>query len=388
MKKSLFFALIACATLVFVGCEPKVQPTDYIIKLSAAELTLENGASDKLTAVVTPTSTYTLVWTSSNPEVATVNASGIIEAVGLGTTTITVTLNTPAEDPAVGSVTPATCVVNVTNDAVLNNFALGGYGLFGNPSLIAGTDTVLELSVGPMACQLGYISLYAWDENIVFVNGSGFSGSGKFLMVDMPVYWITEEGAYQGYYIGNAEGFFVDTLVSDIDPYVAEAGQMIDLQMYGDGWKGLLFGETEEEVVAGRDLYEAAHVGAQLIDMSEGQLYIYKYANVSFANIYDDEETEELRYTLKLEWYDYVNTDRWYGLACNTELNEEDGLEYITGLVEPYDLRVIHKEYTNIPAEEEEEPAEASVLKPMKKNLYLGQNPVPATMDTKIMYKK
>jgi hypothetical protein len=387
MKKSLFFALIACVALVFVGCEPKVQPTDYIIKLSADELTLENGASEKLTAVVTPTSTYTLVWTSSNPEVATVNASGIIEAVGLGTTTITVTLNTPAEDPAVGSVTPATCVVNVTNDAVLNNFALGGYGLFGNPSLIAGTDTVLELSVGPMQCQLGYISLYAWDENIVFVSGSGFSGSGQFLMVDMPVYWITEEGPYQGYYIGNKEGFFVDTLVSDIDPYVAEAGQMTDVQMYGDGWKGMLNAETNEEFAAAKELYEGCHNGAQFIEMSEGQLYIYKYANVSFANIYDDEETEELRYTLKLEWYDYVNTDRFYGLACITEEDEEGNL-VLASLVEPYDLRVIHKEYTNIPTEEEEEPAEASVLKPMKKNLYLGQNPVPATMDTKIMYKK
>ena len=148
MKKSLFFALIACATLVFVGCEPKVQPVDYTVKLSATELTLENGASDKLTAVVNPTSTYALVWTSSNPEIVTVNASGIVEAVGLGTATITVTLDTPAEDPAVGSVTPATCVVNVTNDAVLNSFALGGYALFdlGNP--IAGTDKILTLSSG------------------------------------------------------------------------------------------------------------------------------------------------------------------------------------------------------------------------------------------------
>ena len=74
-------------------------------------------------------------------------------------------------------------------------------------------------------------------------------------------------------------------------------------------------------------------------------------------------------------------------MACITEEDEEGNL-VLASLVEPYDLRVIHKEYTNIPAEEEEEPAEASVLKPMKKNLYIGQNPVPATMDTKIMYKK
>lgn len=382
MKKSLFFAFLACAALVLVGCEQKPQPITWAITLDQTEVVLEEGGSVKLTAIVTPADQQApaITWTTDNPDVAVVNGSGIVEAVGLGTATITATL-------AAEGVAPANCVITVANDAVLNNFALGGYGLFGQPALIEGTDTILELSIGAMQCQLGYISLYVWDENIVFVNGSGFSGSGKFLMVDVPVYWITEEGDYQGFYIGNSNGFFVDTLESDIDPYVAEAGQMIDLQMYGDGWKGLLFGETEEEVMEGRDLYEASHKGAQLIDMSEGQLYIYKYANVSFANIYDDEETEELRYTLKLEWYDYVNADRWYGLACNTEVNEEGEL-ILASLVEPYDLRVIHKEYTNIPAEEEEEPAEVSVLKPMKKNLYLGQNPVPATMSTKVMYKK
>lgn len=387
MKKSLFLALLACATLAFVGCDKKnpVNPggdsDGFVVKIAPTELTLEKGATHKLTAVVTPSSNKAIQWTTDNPEVATVNTSGIVEAVGLGTATITATID--ASD-----VTPATCVVNVTNDAVLNNFALGGYGLFGNPTMIAGTDTLIELSVGALTCQLGYISLYAWDENVVFVNGSGFSGAGNFLMVDMPVYWIVEEGPYQGYYVGNESGFFVDTLVNDVEPYVAEAGQLLDLDMYGDGWKGLLFAETEEEAMAGRALYEDSHKGAQFIEMSEGQLYIYKNANVSYANIYDD-ENDEMRYTIKLEWYDNVNEGRFYGLLVETELNEEDGLEYITGIVEPYDLRVISKEYTNIPVEEEEEePAEASVLKPMKKNLYIGQNPVPSTMNTKIMYKK
>lgn len=382
MKKSLFFAFLVCAALVLVGCEQKPQPITWAITLDQTEVVLEEGGSVKLTAIVTPADQQApaITWTTDNPDVAVVNGSGIVEAVGLGTATITATL-------AAEGVAPANCVITVANDAVLNNFALGGYGLFGQPALIEGTDTVLELSVGPLQCQLGYISLYAWDENIVFVNGSGFSGSGQFLMVDMPVYWITEEGDYQGLYIGNEQGFFIDTLVADIDPYVAEAGQMIDLQMYGDGWKGMLNAETDEEFAAAKELYEGCHTGAQLIEMSEGQLYIYKYANVSFANIYDDLETEELRYSLKLEWYDYVNADRWYGLACNTEVNEEGEL-ILASLVEPYDLRVIHKEYTNIPAVEEEEPAEAPVLKPMKKNLYLGQNPVPATMSTKVMYKK
>ena len=129
MKKSLFFALIACVALVFVGCEPPVPPVDYTVKISATELIMdmENNKSAKLTAVITPTpaTTYPLVWTSSNPEIATVNASGIVEAVSLGKAVITVTINVPEGDETVASVTPATCVVEVTNDAVLNTFELG-----------------------------------------------------------------------------------------------------------------------------------------------------------------------------------------------------------------------------------------------------------------------
>ncbi len=328
-------------------CVVNVTNIAYTITLNHSEIELVVSETRKLSATVTPTSKEPIQWSSNNPGVATVNAAGVVEALSLGTAVITATIDAEV-------VTPATCIVNVTNnnDAVLNNFALGGYGLFGTPTMIAGTDTLIELSVGALTCQLGYITLYAWDENIVFVNGSGFSGAGYFLMVDMPVYWIVEEGPYQGYYVSNESGFFVDTLVNDVDPYVAEAGQLLDLDMYGDGWTGLLFGETEEEVLAGRALYEDSHKGAQFIKMSEGQLYIYKNANVSYLYLTEDPETGELYYDLKLEWYDHVNPGRWYGLLAETEINEE-GKKTATNIVKPYDMRVIHKQYQNLPSAED-----------------------------------
>jgi hypothetical protein len=73
-----------------------------------------------------------------------------------------------------------------------------------------------------------------------------------------------------------------------------------------------------------------------------------------------------LYYDLKLEWYDHVNEGRWYGLLAETELDEEDGKEYITGIVKPYDMRVIHKQYQVLPPAEEEEPAEVKAIQPKK----------------------
>ena len=86
MKKSLFFALIACVALVFVGCEPKPQPITWGITLDQTEVILEAGGSVKLTAVVTPADQQApaITWTTDNPDVAVVNGSGIVEAVGMG----------------------------------------------------------------------------------------------------------------------------------------------------------------------------------------------------------------------------------------------------------------------------------------------------------------
>ena len=369
--------MIACVALAFVGCEPPVEPVDYTVKLSATELTLENGASDKLTAVVTPAATYALVWTSSNPEVATVNASGIVEAVGLGTTTITVTLNTPAEDATVGVVTPATCVVNVTNDAVLNTFELGGYALFdlGNP--IAGTDKALTLSNGTeVTVQLAPSLYYIWDKGIVLVNNS-LTGAGFLLPVENYTYVITDSpnGTYNGYYIGNFDIVVADVedalaYSSDSAVYAGLSGKLLDVEMYGDAWDGLFNlaeDATDEDYNAVMDLYYGSQTGTQFfsVDFNTGKQSYY-YGNVSYLYLTEDSETGELYYNLKLEWYDHVNVGRWYGLLAETEIDEEDGLEYVIGVQKPYDMRVINKQYLVLPPAEEEEPAEVKAIQPKK----------------------
>ena len=402
MKKSLFFALIACVALVFVGCEPEVQPVDYIVKLSATELTLENGASDKLTAVVTPSCSYAMVWTSSNDSVVTVNASGIVEAVGLGTATITVTLNTPAEDATVGQVTPATCVVTVTNDAVLNTFELGGYGLFDLGSPIAGTDKILTLSSGmEVTVQLAPSLYYVWDKGIVLVNNS-LTGAGFILPVENYTYVITDSpnGTYNGYYIGNFD-IVVDDLEdalaysSDSAVYAGLSGKLLDVDTYGDAWDGIFAAgnaETEEEymeqIEAAYDLYYAAQTGTQFfhLDFTKGS-QSYNYGNVSYLYLTEDRETGELYYALKLEWYDHVNVGRWFGLLCESELNEE-GEEEVTGIVKPYDMRTINKEYLVLPPVEDEEPSEVKAIQPMKPIRLNAKQAELLKSTTRTMYKK
>ena len=398
MKKSLFLALLACATL-FVGCnETPVNPGGgsseaWTVKIDATELYLEKGATHKLTAVVTPASEKKIQWTSDNPEIATVDASGIVTAVDFGTAVITATIN--ASD-----VTPATCVVNVTNDAVLNTFELGGYGLFDLGSPIEGTDTVLEISVGAVTCQLAPALYYVWDKGIVLVNNK-LSGAGYIAPVENYTYVITDSpnGKYNGYYISGFD-IVVDDLEdalaysSDSAVYAGLSGKLLDVDMYGDAWDGIINATdetTEEEWDVISENYYGSQTGTQFfyLDMNAGTQSYY-HGNVSYLYLTEDRETGELYYALKLEWYDHVNLGRWFGLLAETELNEEDGKEYITGIVKPYDMRTINKVYLVLPpAEDEEEPAEVKAIQP-KKPIQLNAKQAELLKKSTIrsMYKK
>ena len=401
MKKSLFFALIACVALVFVGCEPKVQPVDYTVKLSETELFVEKGATAKLTAVTMPAGAHAFVWTSSDEAVATVNASGIVTAVDFGTATITATLKVVEGDETVGQVTPATCVVNVTNDAVLNTFELGGYALFdlGNP--IAGTDTVLKISVGEVTCQLAPALYYVWNKDIV-LSGNKLAGAGFLAPVETYTYVITDSpnGTYNGYYISGFD-IVVDDLEdalaysSDSAVYAGLSGKLLDVDTYGDAWDGIFAAgdaETEEEymeqIEAAYDLYYAAQTGTQFfhVDFNTGS-QSYNYGNVSYLYLTEDRETGDLYYALKLEWYDHVNVGRWFGLLCESEIDEE-GKEVVTGIVKPYDMRTINKEYLVLPPVEDEEPAEVKAIQPMKPIRLNAQQAELLKSTTRTMYKK
>ncbi len=84
----------------------KVDVTGISLNMTSANLLV--GETRKLIPTVTPADATdkSFAVTNSNPDVATINASGVVTAVGLGSTTITATTND-------GGFT-ASCVVNVT----------------------------------------------------------------------------------------------------------------------------------------------------------------------------------------------------------------------------------------------------------------------------------
>lgn len=90
------------------------------ITLSQTALTLEVGTTATLTAMVKPDNATdkTVTWTSSNKSVATVDAGGVVSAVAVGNTTITVAAND-------GSGKQTTCSVSVKNSYPVGSVDLG-----------------------------------------------------------------------------------------------------------------------------------------------------------------------------------------------------------------------------------------------------------------------
>lgn len=86
---------ITCASTdesgVKATCNVVVRQPVNKIKLNKSEVTVKTGKTTKLTGTVTPAnaSEKGVVWSSSNKNVATVNASGVVTGVKSGTVTIT-----------------------------------------------------------------------------------------------------------------------------------------------------------------------------------------------------------------------------------------------------------------------------------------------------------
>lgn len=109
MKKQNLFLLALLFTTLFIGCKKDDSIELAGITLSKTSTTLKPELTETLTATFFPENATNkeVVWTSSKPEVATVDNTGKVTAVGVGNTTISVT--------SVQSVTlKSTCDVTVS----------------------------------------------------------------------------------------------------------------------------------------------------------------------------------------------------------------------------------------------------------------------------------
>ena len=89
--KKLLFSVVAAA--LFAGCDEKTdEPVVYEVALDTDAATLFVGDTHALAAEITPATDTAPVWTSSAPEIASVDANGTVTAVAAGDAVITAAL--------------------------------------------------------------------------------------------------------------------------------------------------------------------------------------------------------------------------------------------------------------------------------------------------------
>lgn len=243
MKKNLFLAIVAFATVAFVGCEKKTDPTPTPTPSGTAKVVLDQhaveitvGEQAKLRAALDPAKeNLAVTFTSDNQEVATVTSAGLVSGISAGTANIIASAEGYKSD---------TCVVTVVDAA--DAFAWGGLYIRRDAdfTILNDKDTVIEYvddgteTGRPVKCLLVSASGFAWDQNIFMDNSSesGLAGQGYMAFFEtIPVLQILDSIDDKGpnYYYFNARSVqFVDATIFDANDtafaYCASAGGMVD----------------------------------------------------------------------------------------------------------------------------------------------------------------
>ena len=141
-----------------------IIPVSYI-NLNSTTLKLYVGDKGQLTAIVGPkdATDKTVVWSSANPAVATVDQTGIVTALTDGTVTITAT--------AGGKV--ATCVVTISNLAVAVADYIDEYNENQGKGIPIGNVVWAPVNCGYHKDNYKYGKLYQWGRKY----GQGYSGN-------------------------------------------------------------------------------------------------------------------------------------------------------------------------------------------------------------------
>lgn len=94
MKHSLCLSWILAILFVLASCTEKDVADSTVLTLTVepSELTLPEGKDSILTAITNPRSTATIIWSTSNPEIATISETGLLKTIKEGTATITAEL--------------------------------------------------------------------------------------------------------------------------------------------------------------------------------------------------------------------------------------------------------------------------------------------------------
>ena len=172
MKKITYYLLMIPAGILWMSCggdnpEPKPDPQPQTVAvtgvtLNKTTLSLDIGASETLTATIAPqnAANKTVVWSSSNGAVASVDNAGKVTALATGSTTITVLTADGGKS--------ATCQVSVNQQAVsgvsLNKTTL---------NLDVGASETLTATITPADTGNKNVTWSSSDETVATVDNAG-----------------------------------------------------------------------------------------------------------------------------------------------------------------------------------------------------------------------
>ena len=229
MKKIMFFALLACAALSFVGCDRQVNPPTgggsavTGIEVSPAELTLTLGDEYRLSYTLTPSgATANVVWTSSDTTVVYVTDKGVVTAVGYGTANVVATC---------GEYSGA-CAVKVQTyyeTLTFNNACLWGV----DTTYYGGQVVEIKSADGATYnCYLALAELMVCSDGFYLNNSGQLDGTelGTYISVLAPMYYGTKflNGGEKGVSFVLGEWYIVETNPDSLYAYVAKPGALME----------------------------------------------------------------------------------------------------------------------------------------------------------------
>lgn len=319
MKKVLF--MMTLAAIAMISCKKEIKVTD--ITLNKQKLELSVGGTEFLKATTTPTGAE-VAWSSSDVKVATVAANGKVTAIAGGDAVITATAGEMS----------ATCAVHVKSAAdALYDMNIVDYGLFGEFSdPIPGMDKKITMTDGSeWECELRTVSfIYAWDENVQFVSGTGLIGNGWVCCFENVPFWVIkgEENAYVG-----GGGFVAQTLKEgQIEPYYASVGQL-DPETYGK-WVQYMYSDDngdayETEYTAMRAKTNGCFVSrCELSQDKTGYINYYTLGlydgHIKTFIFLDGSETEDAQFAAEIEWGNLDGQKYMFGFDFDAEAWEKD----------------------------------------------------------------
>lgn len=162
-----------------VGLTAVFQPYGTGVTLGKSAITLPVGGTEPLLATVHPPgANQTVAWSSDNPAVASVDATGLVTAHSQGAAVITATT-------AEGGYT-ATCAVTVSN-GVANSGKLPGVST-GNISVAEGRQATFDISLGSGSSGADSATIISGDETLATAAPARLEQSGT----------VTVQGNHRG----------------------------------------------------------------------------------------------------------------------------------------------------------------------------------------------